>query len=86
MLFSILHSSSGFILEGFPRNELEARYLANSGYFPDAVILMAVEDTEIVNRLIPPLLEKWKKKRDKRLAEKERLKVLARKQKVEYPC
>ena len=76
--------STGFILEGFPRNEFEARYLANFGLFPDAAIMLAVEDNDIANRLLPPLLEKWKKKRDKRLAEKERLKALARQQKV--PC
>jgi len=41
-----------------------------------------VEDTEIVDRLLPPLLEKWRKKRDKREAEKEKQRALAKKQKV----
>ena len=74
--------STGFILEGFPRTENETRYLADSGLFPDCTILLAVEDTDIVDRLLPPLLEKWRKKRDKRVAEKERLKALAKKEKV----
>lgn len=74
--------STGFILEGFPRTEAEVRYLSTAGLFPDLAVLLVVEDTDIVNRLMPPLLEKWRKKRDKREAEKERQRALARKQKV----
>ena len=69
-------------MEGFPRPEAEARYLSSSGLFPDIAVILAVEDTEIVDRLLPPLLEKWRKKRDKREAEKERQRALAKKQKV----
>ncbi|XP_067049308.1 adenylate kinase 9-like [Acropora muricata] len=75
--------STGFILEGFPRTEAEVRYLSTAGLFPDLAVLLVVEDTDIVNRLMPPLLEKWRKKRDKREAEKERQRALARKQKEE---
>lgn len=79
----VLHfRSTGFILEGFPRTEAEVRYLSTAGLFPDLAVLLVVEDTDIVNRLMPPLLEKWRKKRDKREAEKERQRALARKQKV----
>ena len=81
MLF-VFTRSTGFILEGFPRTEAEARYLSSSGLFPDLAAILAVEDTEIVNRLLPPLLDKWRKKRDKREAEKERQRALAKKQKV----
>lgn len=76
--------STGFILEGFPRTEAEARYLSSSGLFPDIAVILVVEDTEIVDRLLPPLLEKWRKKRDKREAEKERQRALAKKQKVGF--
>ena len=76
--------STGFILEGFPRTEAEARYLSSSGLFPDLAAILAVEDTEIVDRLLPPLLEKWRKKRDKREAEKEKQRTLAKKQKVRW--
>ena len=74
--------STGFILEGFPRTEAEVRYLSTAGLFPDLAVFLVVEDTDIVDRLLPPLLEKWRKKRDKREAEKERQRALARKQKV----
>ena len=69
-------------MEGFPRTEAEARYLSSSGLFPDVAVILAVEDTEIADRLLPPLLDKWRKKRDKREAEKERQRALAKKQKV----
>lgn len=74
--------SIGFILEGFPRTEAEARYLSTSGLFPDLAVILVVEDIEIADRLLPPMLEKWRKKRDKREAEKERQRALAKKQKV----
>ena len=64
--------STGFILEGFPRNAEEARFLADSGFYPDCVINMATEEDDVVNRLMPPLLNKWKQKRDKRLAKKQK--------------
>ena len=64
--------STGFILEGFPRNTEEARFLADSGFYPDCVINMATEEDDVVSRLMPPLLKKWKEKRDKKLAKKQK--------------
>ena len=58
--------------------------LSMSGLFPDAAILLGVEDTDIVDRLLPGKLEKWKVKRDKRLAEKAKRKAIASKAKVNY--
>ena len=59
--------------------------LSMSGLFPDAAILLGVEDTDIVDRLLPGKLEKWKVKRDKRLAEKAKRKAIALKAKVISP-
>ena len=59
-------------MEGFPRTAEEARYLAEAGFYPDCVINFAAEENDIVDRLLPPLLNKWKIKRDKRLAKKQR--------------
>ena len=64
--------SKGFILEGFPRNADEVRYLAAAGYFPDGTIALSVKDSNIVERLMPPVLERWRKKRAKDLARRER--------------
>ena len=54
--------------------------MADKGLFPDAAIILAVDDGEITNRLLPPKLEKWKQKRDKKLAKKEKKKEKKRKE------
>ena len=80
-LFFLIRSR-GFVLEGFPRNDDESRVLSMSGLFPDAAILLGVEDTDIVDRLLPGKLERWKVKRNKRLAEKAKQKAITSKAKV----
>jgi len=64
--------SKGFILEGFPRNADEVRYLSSAGYFPDGAIALNVQESNIVERLMPPVLERWRKKRAKDLARLDR--------------
>ena len=86
-LFHVAHCffflrSRGFILEGFPRNEDETRLISTTGFFADAAILLAVEDTEIVKRLLPAKMSKWRIKRDIRLVEKGKQKEIALKAKV----
>ena len=68
----IIFRSTGFILEGFPRNPEEVRYLTEAGLYPDCAINLATEETDIIKRLMPPLLEKWRNKRDKKLAKKQK--------------
>ncbi|ELU02521.1 hypothetical protein CAPTEDRAFT_45229, partial [Capitella teleta] len=62
--------NTGFIIEGFPRTPEEASYLAEKGLFPDGAILLMAEDSDILGRLLPPKLDKWKKKRDWKLERK----------------
>lgn len=76
------HRSTGFVLEGFPRTADEARYLADCGLFPDAAIVMTATDGDVIGRLLPPKLDKWKMKRDKRLAKKAKKKEKAKKKRV----
>ena len=59
-------------MEGFPRNADEVRYLAAGGYFPDGAITLNVQESNIVERLMPPILERWRKKRAKDLARLDR--------------
>ena len=80
-LFS--HRSTGFVLEGFPRTTDEAAYMTEKGLFPDAAIMLSVEDTDVIGRLLPPKLEKWKQRRDKRLAKKQKAKEKAQKKREE---
>ncbi|XP_033125059.1 adenylate kinase 9-like isoform X4 [Anneissia japonica] len=72
--------STGFILEGFPHSADEANYLAERGLFPDLAVSLIVEDTDIQSRLLPPKLKKWKERRDRRLAKKERRKARKKKE------
>lgn len=71
-------------MEGFPRTPEEARFLAEAGLFPDASVILNVEDTDVIARLLPPRLDKWKVKRDKRLERKRKKKEKAQKKRVNY--
>ncbi|XP_077973287.1 adenylate kinase 9-like [Styela clava] len=68
------YKSTGFILEGFPRTPEESQFLSQSGLFPDAAVLLMVEDTDVVDRLLPPRMEKWIKRRDHKNAKKNKIK------------
>lgn len=59
-------SSTGFILDGFPRYPDEAQFLGERGFFPDAAFLIQVDDQDISDRLLPPQIEKWKLKQKKK--------------------
>ena len=74
--------SRGFILEGFPRTSEEAKYLADSGLYPDGAVYLAVEDVDICNRLMPPKLERWKKQQIRIQEAKEKRKNEKLKQRV----
>ena len=64
--------SRGFVLDGFPNNESQAQYLVEKGFFPDAFIVLRVEEEDVIKRLLPPRLKAWqdkmKLKKDKRKA------------------
>lgn len=74
--------STGFILDGFPRTSDEAQYLSERGLCPDAAIYIHVEESEILDRLLPPRLKKWKERQHKKAEIKKKLKDLKAKIKV----
>lgn len=74
--------STGFVLEGFPRNADEADYMAMNGFFPDLAILLQVDDNDVIGRLLPPKMDKWREKRDKKLARRQKIKEKAKKKRV----
>ncbi|XP_030091870.2 adenylate kinase 9 isoform X1 [Serinus canaria] len=75
--------STGFILDGFPRTLDEASYLSERGLCPDVAIYIQVEEGDILNRLFPPRLKKWKEKRLKKKEYKKKLKELKAKKRNE---
>ncbi|BHF69496.1 Adenylate kinase [Sparganum proliferum] len=54
------YMSSGIVLEGFPRNGEDVTYMQESNLFPDLCIAFMAEAEDIVSRLLPPRLAKWK--------------------------
>ncbi|NXQ40640.1 KAD9 kinase, partial [Catharus fuscescens] len=74
--------STGFILDGFPRTVDEARYLSEQGLYPDVAVYIQVEEDDILVRLLPPCLKKWKDRRRKKREYKKKLKELKAKKRV----
>ncbi|XP_064026093.1 adenylate kinase 9 [Pogoniulus pusillus] len=68
--------STGFILDGFPRTVDEAQYLSERGLCPDVAVFIEVEDSDILDRLFPPRLQKWKEIQHKKMEKKKKLKDL----------
>ncbi|XP_072494186.1 adenylate kinase 9 [Notamacropus eugenii] len=60
--------STGFILDGFPRNVDEVQFLGDRGFCPDIVIGLVVEEQEIIDRQLAEALAKWKNKQEKKAA------------------
>ncbi|XP_065820230.1 adenylate kinase 9 [Labrus bergylta] len=54
------YRSTGFILEGFPRNPEEVQYMVQQQLFPDVVVVMAVDVSDVQKRLLPTYLNKWR--------------------------
>uniref|UniRef100_H0ZPC4 Adenylate kinase 9 n=1 Tax=Taeniopygia guttata TaxID=59729 RepID=H0ZPC4_TAEGU len=76
--------STGFILDGFPRTSDEASYLSERGLCPDVAVYIQVEEGDILNRLFPPRLKKWKDKQLKKKEYKMKLKELKAEKRVKY--
>uniref|UniRef100_H3AND6 Adenylate kinase 9 n=1 Tax=Latimeria chalumnae TaxID=7897 RepID=H3AND6_LATCH len=58
--------TQGFILENFPQIPDEAEYLKENGLFPDAAIILNVDDIDVTDRILPARLTKWKEKQKRK--------------------
>uniref|UniRef100_A0A4W3JUK3 Uncharacterized protein n=1 Tax=Callorhinchus milii TaxID=7868 RepID=A0A4W3JUK3_CALMI len=74
--------SKGFVLDGFFHTADDVQYLAERGLFPDATIQIKVHDNDVIHRLFPPQLVKWKEKRNIKLTRKKKIKELKKKLRV----
>uniref|UniRef100_UPI003AAF6DC3 adenylate kinase 9 n=1 Tax=Centroberyx gerrardi TaxID=166262 RepID=UPI003AAF6DC3 len=63
------YKSTGFILEGFPRSADEVQYMVQRQLFPDVAVIMAADVMDIVRRLLPPHLEVWRERHNRREAQ-----------------
>ncbi|KAK9956621.1 hypothetical protein ABG768_014340 [Culter alburnus] len=71
------YKSTGFILEGFPQNQEEVSFMVEHHLFPDMVVVMSVEVSEVVRRLLPSRLTRWRE-RQKRSQEQKHLVIKLR--------
>ncbi|NWX11345.1 KAD9 kinase, partial [Caloenas nicobarica] len=74
--------STGFILDGFPRTPDEAQYLSERGLCPDVAVYIQVEESDVLDRFLPPRLQKWKERQHKKMEKKKKLKDLKAKIRV----
>ncbi|XP_061900631.1 adenylate kinase 9-like isoform X1 [Entelurus aequoreus] len=60
--------STGFILEGFPLNTEEVHHVLQYQLFPDVVVTLTAEVSDIQTRLLPKFWQRWKEHCDRREA------------------
>nr|XP_046228264.1 adenylate kinase 9 [Scatophagus argus] len=77
------YMSTGFILEGFPHNPEEVQYMLQRQLFPDLVVIMAVELSDVQKRLLPTYLDNWRERRRHHEAQLTLLRDLRRKNQEE---
>ncbi|XP_043531266.1 adenylate kinase 9 [Chiloscyllium plagiosum] len=75
--------STGFVLDGFPTTSEEVQYLIKNSLFPDASIFIKVEESNVIDWILPSKLEKWREKRRQKLKRKNKIKELKKKIKDE---
>jgi hypothetical protein len=71
------------VLEGFPSTDNEASYLVERVLFPEVVIILSVTDDVIIERLLPPRLERW---RNRMTAKKEKRELELKQKKDQIVC
>ncbi|KAL3052487.1 hypothetical protein OYC64_005101 [Pagothenia borchgrevinki] len=77
------YKSTGFILEGFPFDSDEVQYMSQRQLFPDLVVIMSVDVTDVQKRLLPTYLESWCERRNHREAQLNLLRDLRKKSREE---
>ncbi|VDD79669.1 unnamed protein product [Mesocestoides corti] len=65
------YRSRGFILEGFPRTTDDVTYMVESNLYFDFAIVLNAETDDVIPRLLPARLAKWKVKMSKIKANKQ---------------
>ncbi|XP_038592648.1 adenylate kinase 9 isoform X2 [Micropterus salmoides] len=77
------YKSTGFILEGFPHNHNEVQYMLQGHLFPDVVVFMSVDVSDVQKRLLPTYLENWRERCNQREAQLNILRDLRKKNREE---
>ena len=69
------------MLDGFPSNDNESAYLIEKGFYPDAIIILRVDEEAIIKRLFQNRIQRWRKKMAEK-KEKKRIKLQKKKDKL----
>lgn len=69
-------------MEGFPHNPNDVQYMLQRHLFPDIVVIMAVDVTDVQKRLLPTYLESWRERRHRRETQLNLLHDLRKKNRV----
>ncbi|XP_070781653.1 adenylate kinase 9 [Enoplosus armatus] len=77
------YMSTGFILEGFPHFSDEVQYMLQEHLFPDVVVIMAVDVSDVQKRLLPTYVENWRERRNQSEAQLNLLRDLRKKNREE---
>lgn len=65
--------NAGFILEGFPRNDDDAKMLVEAGLFVDVAVVLAMEATTGVQRALPKQISAFTAQRDAVVAKRAKI-------------
>ncbi|TWW68860.1 Adenylate kinase 9 [Takifugu flavidus] len=72
-----------FYLEGFPNNSEELEYMIQQQLFPDLVVVMEVDVSDVQMRLLPLYLSKWQVQHEQREKQRSILRELHKKNREE---
>nr|XP_023692139.1 adenylate kinase 9 isoform X1 [Paramormyrops kingsleyae] len=67
------YKSTGFILEGFPQSLEDVQYLMDRCLLPDAAVVMEVETADVLRRLLPQRVGRWRERRTRKLEQQRKV-------------
>ena len=67
------YQSNGVVIDGFPRNEEDAKIMAEASLFPDIVVALTMEGDVAVRRALPKAMKAFNKERDYTLAKRAKI-------------
>ena len=73
-------------MEGFPRNADESQFLLQTGLYPDAALMLMVDDSDVIKRLLPPRMKMWKQRKEMKDMKKQKIKEKKQEIRVSLDC
>ncbi|XP_019849767.1 PREDICTED: adenylate kinase 9-like [Amphimedon queenslandica] len=64
------YKSTGFIMEGLPHHGDDLRYLCSKGLYPDAAVILEIDEDNMLDRVLPKRMNIWRDRRNRKLERK----------------